>query len=92
MADIADLQASLKNLNHNGVNFNVEERFQLNMSLHQLLGNANDTDFEELLFWGKIDATNEMNYYIALGVTFNDRYEFPEKKFFWCSQANGMKF
>ena len=59
MADIADLQTSLKNLNHNGVNFDVEERFQLNISLNELLANANSTDFEELLFWGKIQATNE---------------------------------
>jgi len=54
MADIADLQTSLKNLNHNGVNFDVEERFQLNISLNELLANSNQTDFEELLFWGRI--------------------------------------
>ena len=59
MADIADLQTSLNNLNHNGVNFDVEERFQLNVSLNELLANASSTDFEELLFWGKIKATNE---------------------------------
>lgn len=23
---------------------------------------------------------------------FNERFEFPEKKFFWCNQANGMRF
>ena len=59
MADIADLQTSLKNLNHNGVNFDVEERFQLNISLNELLANSNQTDFEELLFWGRISASNE---------------------------------
>jgi len=85
MADITDLQASLRNLNHNGVNFGIEERFQLNMSLNELLGNSNEADFEELLFWGRIDAANEQSYYIALGVCFADRYEFPEKKFYWCS-------
>ena len=70
MADIADLQTSLRNLNHNGVNFNVEERFQLNLSLNELLTNANETDFEELLFWGRVDATNEQCYYVALGICF----------------------
>jgi len=59
MADIADLQSSLKNLNHNGVNFGVEERFQLNISLNELLANSNQTDFDELLFWGRIEAANE---------------------------------
>jgi len=53
--------------------------------LNELLANSNQTDFEELLFWGRIEAANEQNYYIALGVCFEDRYEFPEKKFFWCS-------
>jgi hypothetical protein len=32
------------------------------------------------------------DYYIALGLIYNDRYEFPEKKFFWCSSQSGMKF
>lgn len=85
MADITDLQASLKNLNHNGVNFGIEERFQLNISLNELLTSSNDGDFEELLFWGRIASANEQNYYIALGVNFSDRYEFPEKKFYWCN-------
>jgi hypothetical protein len=85
MADITDLQASLKNLNHNGVNFGIEERFQLNISLNELLASSNDGDFEELLFWGRIASANEQNYYIALGVNFSDRYEFPEKKFYWCN-------
>ena len=56
MADIADLASSLKNLNHNGVNFHVEERFQLDVSIHELLANAAPTDFDELLFWGRISA------------------------------------
>jgi radial spoke head protein 9 len=27
-----------------------------------------------------------------MGVCYNERFEFPEKKFFWCSSANNMQF
>lgn len=29
---------------------------------------------------------------MALGVSYTGRYEFPEKTFYWCSQATGMTF
>lgn len=32
------------------------------------------------------------DYYIALGIIYKDRYEFPQKRFFWCSSTNGMVF
>lgn len=32
------------------------------------------------------------DYYVAVGICYNDRYEFPEKKFYWCNQANNMTF
>jgi len=56
-----------------------------------LLNSSAATDFEELLFWGRVAAAKS-DYYIALGVCYKDRYEFPEKKFYWCSQANNMIF
>ena len=27
-----------------------------------------------------------------MGICYNDRFEFPEKKFYWCSSANNMQF
>lgn len=32
------------------------------------------------------------DYYVAVGICYNDRYEFPEKKFYWCSSTNNMTF
>lgn len=32
------------------------------------------------------------DYYIALGIIYKDRYEFPQKRFYWCSSTNGMVF
>jgi radial spoke head protein 9 len=55
------------------------------------LNDATETDFDELLFWGRITAKN-CDYYIAMAMCYKDRYEFPEKKFFWCTSANGFKF
>ena len=31
-------------------------------------------------------------YYIAMGVTYSGRYEFPVKSFYWANQSTGMKF
>ena len=53
------------------------------MAIQQLLNNSKPNDFEELLFWGKVSGINA-DYYIALGVCYTDRYEFAEKKFYWC--------
>jgi len=66
-------------------------RFQLEVGLQELLNNSAETDFDELLFWGRISGT-ETDYYIAVGLCFKDRYEFPEKKFYWCSARTGMTF
>ena len=84
MCDIKDLTASLKTLSHNGVLFNVEERFQLELALQHLLNNSKAGDFDELLFWGKVSGING-DYYISQGICYSNRYEFPEKKFYWCS-------
>jgi radial spoke head protein 9 len=34
------------------------------------------------MFWGRIDGIKN-DYYIAMGVTYTDKFEFPEKRFFW---------
>jgi hypothetical protein len=85
--DILDLESSLKFVNYNGVGLNPDERFQLQNGIYQLLNSASKHDFEELLFWGRIDGAKQ-NYYICLGVTFTDKYEFPEKRFYWASSAD----
>lgn len=38
---------------------------------------------EEVLLWGKITGVKN-DYYIAVGVTYTDQFEFPNKKFFYC--------
>jgi hypothetical protein len=63
----------------------------LELALAQLKNKATATDFDELLFWGRVSGI-KADYYIALGVCYNDRFEFPEKKFYWCSTANSMQF
>jgi len=85
--DIADLDSNLKFIHHNGVCLNVEERLQLQMGLQKLLNEASDEDFEELLFWGKINGVKN-DYYIAMGITYTDKYEFPEKRFYWALSTN----
>ena len=34
------------------------------------------------MFWGKISGVKN-DYYVAMGITYTDKYEFPEKRFFW---------
>lgn len=85
--DILDLDSSLKFVNHNGVCLNIEERMQLQLGLQQLLNGCENTDFEELLFWGKIIGLNK-DYYIAMGITYSDKYEFPEKRFYWALSSD----
>ena len=65
--------------------FFVLYRFQLEVALQNLLNNSAATDFDELLFWGRVSAVKGGDYYIAMGVCYKDHYEFPDKKFFWCS-------
>jgi len=42
------------------------------------------------MFWGRIEGT-EADYYICMGVTYTDKYEFPEKRFYWAS-SNSFSF
>jgi radial spoke head protein 9 len=53
------------------------------------LNDAEPTEFEELMFWGRV-TTDSGHYYVAMGINYKGRYEFPEKKFYWCNKANGM--
>ena len=63
----------------------------MEVALQELLNSAAPSDFDELLFWGRVSGV-KADYYIAMGVCYNDRFEFPEKKFYWCSPANSMVF
>jgi radial spoke head protein 9 len=45
------------------------------------------TDFDQILFWGKIEGIKK-DYYIAQGLNFKGCYEFPMKTFYWCSGAD----
>jgi len=51
------------------------------------MNKSSESDFEELLFWGRIEGASA-DYYICMGVTFTDKYEFPEKRFFWASSRD----
>lgn len=84
--DIYRISSDLKFVNQIGATLNLEERMKLELSLLKL----NETqNFEQILFWGKIEGI-EKDYYIALGLNFKGQYEFPLKKFFWSS--NDFKF
>jgi len=52
-----------------------------------LLNCSGKHDFEELLFWGRIEGLKQ-DYYICLGITYSDKYEFPEKRFYWASSVD----
>ncbi len=85
--DILDFDAGLSRLAHNGFCLNVEEKFQLEMGLKMLLDNSTKDDFEELLFWGRIQGLTK-DYYIATGLTYSGKYEFPKKRFFYATSNN----
>lgn len=55
-------------------------RLKLDVGLRKL---ADPTKFDEVCFWGRIRGAQK-NYYIALALKF-DAYEFPLKKFFYCT-------
>jgi len=59
----------------------------LQNGIQNLLNKSSKHDFEELLFWGRVEGINN-DYYLCLGVTYTDKYEFPEKRFYWASSAD----
>lgn len=79
--DILDFSEEIKNFKHSGVTFNLDERMQLEIALGELQA-AND--FEELVFWGKINGL-KTDYFISMAIKFKDMYEFPVKTFFFCT-------
>ena len=85
--DILDLETSLQFVTYNGVGLNLEQRMNLQNGIQGLLNSAAKSDFEELLFWGRVEGTKQ-DYYICLGVTYTDKYEFPEKRFYWASSTD----
>lgn len=77
--DILDFSEEIKNFKQNGATLNLDERMQIEMALCTLQAKQ---DTEELAFWGKIEGIKN-DYYIAMGLTFKNMYEFPVKTFFW---------
>lgn len=57
----------------------MHERVALGIALPALLEHEK---LSNLLFWGRIRGLKG-DYYIALGLKFEDEFEFPAKKFYW---------
>ena len=57
------------------------------MALQQLLNTSSETEFEDLLFWGKLQGLNG-DYYVAVGLVYTGRYEFAEKRFYYCTSGD----
>jgi radial spoke head protein 9 len=51
--EIENIESHLKYINQNGVTLSIDERLNLDLALQKL---QLDFDFEELLFWGKING------------------------------------
>jgi radial spoke head protein 9 len=84
MQGIRDLSSEFKHLNSVGVSLNLDETMNLELSLiklHEL------EDFEEVLFWGKISGVAK-DYFIAMTLKYKGSYEFPLKRYFWCTNAD----
>lgn len=64
--------------------FSPIPRMRLELALLKLSENYK---FDQHQFWGRIEGI-EKDYYIALGIISKGEYEFPKKRFFWCSGSN----
>ena len=82
--DILDFSEEIKNFRHNGLTLNLDERMQLEGALNTL---QTKTDDEELTFWGKITGIKN-DYYVAMGISYRGKYEFPVKKFYWALSSD----
>lgn len=69
---------------------NTEEKFQLEIGMRELLNRSSKDDFEELRFWGRVQGTLK-DYFIAIGITYKDKYEFPTKRFYYAT-SNDFEF
>lgn len=67
-----------------GICLNLDEKMNLKLALLKI---HEAEDFEEVLFWGKIKG-NTRDYYIAQSLNYLGHYEFPHKRFFWCTSQN----
>ena len=59
----------------------------MDVSLQELLNQREGLDFEELQLWGKVTGL-KADYFVAIGYTFNGKYEFPVKTFYWASSRD----
>jgi len=53
----------------------------------RILKEESEPQIDQLLFWGRIRGTQK-DYYIALGLSFHDQYEFPLKRFYYATSNN----
>jgi len=67
-----------------GATLSLDEKMNLELSLLKLHENE---DFEEVLLWGRIRGVMR-DYYIAQTLNYKGHYEFPHKRFFWCTETN----
>lgn len=51
--EIENIESHLKYVNTNGVTLSIEEKLNLDLALQKL---QLDFNFEELLFWGKVNG------------------------------------
>lgn len=68
----------------NGVCLSIEERIKLETLLDQL---KVDLKCDEMLFWGKILGA-EKDYYISIALYYKGNFNFPKKKYYFCSSSS----
>ena len=66
----------------------ISHRLKLEMALNGLLANTMvySGQFEELQLWGKITGMYN-DYYIAMGLNYKGKYEFPQKVFYYTTST-----
>lgn len=62
---------------------NHKNRMKLEISLLKI---SETEKFDQILFWGKVQGL-KLDYYIAVGLQFKGKFEFPNKKFFWAKYS-----
>ncbi len=77
--NIENIEFELKYINQTGSTLDLDERIKLELLL-QGLSETHPAD--KILFWGKVEGTSK-DYYIAVNIDFQGKFDFPEKKFYW---------
>lgn len=77
--DINRLSSDIKYVGSIGATLNIEEKMKLELSLLKI---TETEPFDEVVFWGKINGV-KFDYFIAVGLNFRGKIEFPTKKFYW---------